>query len=52
MTVSILDLNQKEVFSKTYKSVNLEGGRTVKALQPFRPDHLGQGYYYIVYEIK
>ena len=52
MTVSILDLSQKEVFSKTYKSVNLEGGRTVKELQSFRPGNLQEGYYYIIYEIK
>lgn len=52
MTVSLLDLNQQEVFSKTYKSVTLEGGRTVKALEAFRPSGLEEGHYYVVYEIK
>ncbi len=51
LTIKVLDDDQNMVTSKTYNDVMLEGGRTVKELQGFKPEGLAEGFYYIVYEI-
>ena len=52
LVVKILDPDHQEITSKTYRNIALEGGRTVKQLDSFRPDDLKEGYYFIVYEIE
>jgi len=51
VTVKVLDLNLKEVAKKEYKNIQLKGGRTVNSLEPFMPEGLKEGYYFVVYEI-
>jgi hypothetical protein len=52
VTVKIVDLEKNEVARKEYKNVALKGGRTVNKLEPFMPTNLGEGYYFVVYEIE
>ena len=51
LTVRLFDLNRKEIFKKEYKNILLEGGRTVRTLEPFHPGSFDEGYYFVVYEI-
>ena len=52
VSVKILDIDKNEVAKKEYKNVSLKGGRTVNKLEPFMPNDLKEGYYFIVYEIE
>jgi len=51
LTIRILDVNKHEVYRKDYKKINLEGGRSVNVLEPFKPEIKTEGYYFILYEI-
>jgi hypothetical protein len=51
LTVRILDAEQMEIASHVYKDVELEGGRTVKMLEGFKPSGLKGGYYFLIFEI-
>ncbi len=52
LTLKVLDGEYKEVARKEYNDVKLEGGRTVKYVEPYKPEGLKEGYYFIVYEIE
>ncbi len=52
VTVKILDLNKEEISKKVYKDILLSGGRTVFKLEPFYPEGIEEGYYFIVYEVE
>ncbi len=52
VTVKILNSDKKEITIKKYNNVTLKGGRTVSQLEPFRPEGVTEGYYFVVYEIE
>lgn len=52
VTVSVKNMDGKEVTAKTYKNVRLPAGRTVTRLEPYKPDFSGEGYYSIEYIVR
>ncbi len=52
LTIKILDLEQNEVARKEFKNIELDGGRTVTELEPFSVNNIGEGYYFVVYEVE
>ncbi len=52
LTVKVLDVEFNEVARKEYSRVKLQGGRTVKYLESYKPEGLKEGYYFMVYEIR
>jgi hypothetical protein len=50
--VKIIDSDKNEVAKKEYKNILLKGGRTIQPLEPFMPEDIEEGYYFIIYEIK
>ncbi len=52
LTLKILDAEYREVARKEYGNVKLEGGRTAKYLEAYKPEGLKEGYYFMVYEIE
>ncbi|MFA9403316.1 MAG: hypothetical protein ACERKY_09650 [Anaerolineales bacterium] len=48
----VVDVEFNEVARKEYGKVQLQGGRTVRYLEPYKPEGLKEGYYFMVYEIR
>ncbi len=49
LTIVVRDMTSKEIHRKEYRKVQVPEGRTVTALEGFRPDYPEDGYYAIEY---
>jgi hypothetical protein len=48
--VTVKDLQGNVILEKNFDNVDLQAGRTVKELKPFKPNDL-EGYYFLLYEV-